>query len=120
MKTLEDYQREVLDGMVQNQTLIYNNEHYEIPDGISDDEVKEALQNRYSEKLNEYLTKPFGKAMIRGAETRSIVDSAVEKFTNQIISDCKMLYITPPVKDRIKEFLSDNLKDHYKKNITSY
>lgn len=82
--------------------------------------MKEALQIRYSEKMNDYLAEPFGKAMIRGAETRPIVDSALERFANQIISDCKMLYITPPVKDRIKDFLSDKLKDHYKKNITSY
>ena len=112
-----DYQKEVFDGMVQNHTLIYCDEHYNIPDGISDDEVKEAFQNRYSEKMNDFLTEPFGKAMVRGAETRPIVDSALERFANQIISDCKMLYITPPDKDRIKEFLSDNLEDHYKRNI---
>ena len=112
-----DYQKEVFDGMEQNHTLYYCDEHYDIPDGISNDEVKEVLQNRYSEKMNDYLAEPFGKAMIRGTGTRSIVDSALEKFANQIISDCKMLYLTPPDKDRIIEVLSDNLSDCYKRNL---
>lgn len=111
---LSDYQKEVLDEMVQNRTLIYRNEQYNIPDGISFDEVKEAFINRYAKKLNDYLLEPFGKAILQRRDPRPAIETALESFAIQIESIFSQLYLTAPAKDIIRNQLLENLEDRYK------
>lgn len=114
MKSLADYKKEVEDEMVQNQTISFHDGHYNVPEDISYEEVKEALIRRYAEKLNDYVREPFGRAKLSGRNPRPAIERAIKNFADAISSECEMLYLTPPDTQTVFAQLVDKLEDHYK------
>lgn len=116
MKTLEDYKREVLGGMAQNQTILcIDNDFYTNPK-IPVSEVQEALICRYAEKLNDYLFEPFGRDMICEKDPQNTIQSGIETFVEQIESTCTYLMIDAPKTD-IAQQLKSYLDERYRRYI---
>ena len=93
---MNDYQGEVLNEMVESQTLVFNDGKYFVEEGVSDSEVQEALISRYSSKMNEYLIEPYGQAEIHHMNNDEVIEHAIGQFADQIEKDCGFLFVEKP------------------------
>ena len=111
--SMKDYQKAVLEEMVQSQTLTRYNEQYQANEGISDEEIQTALITRYATKLNEALNEPYGRAVINGHDSHAIIKDYVDAFADLILEDCAKLWITRPDRDKIITNLREALDKRY-------
>ena len=113
MKSMNDYQNEVLNEMVDAQTLVFNDGKYFVEEGVSDSEVQEALIGRYSSKMNEYLIEPYGQAMIHQKSSDDVIEQAIDQFANQIEKDCEMLCVNVPLRGCLFKHFYKALEDRF-------
>lgn len=115
MKLIKDYREEVLEKMVQNETLgkVGCNGYFVRENALNED-ICHALTLRYGEKLNDYLYEPYGRARKSGREVNQVIDDAVDSFAEQILRDCEMLLVASPPKDDVIVRLRDSLDSRYR------
>jgi len=106
-----DYRARILGEMAANKTLVSANGNYFIAEGIDKSEVKKALIERYGTCMNEAIQEPYYKAKNHNVDTQSIVSSYLNKFAQQVVSDCSMMGIDSSVEGvitRLKVQLADS------------
>jgi len=115
MRNDSDIMTEILNAMCSNKTLQKVGDTYEIPDDITNEDVKNVLLKRAEEYLNEELMEPYGKARLgRSAkEQQEVINEQISRFRDIIKEMCKKLYLSPPPDNEIESVLRDGLDPRY-------
>jgi len=113
MRTDEEIMIKVFDEMCVNGTLAHSQNGFEVPQGISGEEVRSAFINRLSSELNEELQEPYGRARLKERSTDSIITDGIKRFYNLIIKMCNSLFISVPEEEETIATLRDNLDPRY-------